>query len=152
MARAPQLAAVVIALVLVFSAAGYGIVRGLLADNPPPPWGRLEIINAVLDELRAEPCNHPDASTVKARLTTVGEALEVIGKRFGQPYGARNVSDPSRNRPVWLVELRGDIQVFGVRGNPNACDSAPARTLAFYFVDLNGKVTTTYGGRDPDSH
>ena len=153
-ARFAQLGAVALALVLVLSVGGYGITRGLLADDPPPSWGRLEIIDAVLHYARAEPCNHPDASTVKAKLTTVGQAMELIGERFGQPYLPVEAqdSDPSTERSVWLVELRGDIQVFGIRGNPNACDSSPNRTLAFYFVDLNGRVNSTYGGNDWDSH
>ena len=150
-----QLSAVALALVLVLSAGGYGITRGLLTDDPPPSWGRLEIIDAVLDHVRAEPCNHPDASTVKARLTTVGQALEMINKSFGSPYNSgaganTGVSDPSTERSVWLVELRGKIPVLGIRGDPNACGPSPKRTLAFYLVDLNGKVTTSYGSNDWD--
>jgi hypothetical protein len=36
MAKAPQLAAVVVALVLVLTAAGYGIARGIAATEPNP--------------------------------------------------------------------------------------------------------------------
>ena len=155
-ARFAQLSAVALALVLTLSAGGYGITRGLLADNPPPSWGRLEIIDAVLDHVRAEPCNHPDASTAKARLTTVAQALEIIHKSFGDPYapgaGQIQASDPSAERSVWLVELSGKIPVLGIRGDPNACGPSPTRTLAFYFVDLNGKVDTAYGSSDWDSH
>jgi hypothetical protein len=112
----------------------------LLSDDPPPTWGRLEIIDAALDYVRAEPCNHPDASTVRAKLTTVGQAPEL--GRGGDAQG----NDPSRERSVWLVELRGDIQVLGIRGDPNSCDPSSAYTRAFYFVDLNGKVTSASGG------
>jgi hypothetical protein len=153
-ARFAQLGAVALALVLVLSAGGYGITRGFLTDDPPPSWGRLEIIDAALDYVRAEPCNHPDASTVKARLTTVGQALEIIHKSFGDPYvpeaGQTEASDPSTERSVWLVELSGKIPVLGIRRDPDACGPSPKRTLAFYFVDLNGKVDTAYGSSDWD--
>jgi hypothetical protein len=154
MVRTAQLAAVFVALVLVPGAGIYAITRAIIPDGSS--WGRLEIIEAVLDYARGEPCNHPDPLTARAKLTTVEQRLEIIANRFGHPYlGGSGTRQPdyaesasSAERPIWLVELRGDIPVLGIRGDPNACNPTPTPTLAYYFVDLNGEVTTTYGTSD----
>ena len=151
-ARFAQLSAVALALVLVLSAGVYGITRGLLADNPPPSWGRLEIINLVLNHIRADPCNHPDASTVKATRTTRTGAADILAKRWdpNEWSGSPDGGSPD-NTPLWLVEVQGEIPVIGGTRGVKECEEPPSgvKSLVFYIVTVDGKVSTGFGKRAP---
>jgi len=119
----------------------------LTSDEPPPCWGRLEIIDAVLDYIRADPCNHPDASTVRATLTRRDGVTEILRERGWGPTGRGSDSPPDPTQ-VWLVEVKGEIPTLGIRG-VSKCDSPPTgRSVVFTMVTLDGKVTTQWGTAD----
>ncbi len=122
-------------------------MRGLLSGEPPPSWGRLEIIDAVLDYIRADPCNHPDASTARATRTTSDGVSQILQERGWGQTGRASDSQSDRTQ-VWLVEVKGEIPTLGIRG-VSECDSPPTgRSVVFTMVTLDGKVTTQWGIAD----
>ena len=149
LAGIPQVGAVALALVVVLTAGAYGTTRGLLSDEPPPTWGRQEIINTVLNYIRVDPCNHPNDSTAKATRTTMDGAAEILAKRW-DPYGVER-GQTADNTPVWLVEVQGEIPVIGGNRGVTECEEprSGANSLVFYLVTIDGKVTKGFARTAP---
>jgi hypothetical protein len=131
-----QLSAVGMALAIAVGSGSYGTTRGFLSDSLPPAWAGGEAIRAPLADIRADPCNRPDTSTVEVKLTTL-EPGEPVGRRPGIPV---QQATPESERKVWLVELKSDgIASLGFHGPRPECPEAPGGTL-IYTVSLDGKV------------
>ena len=132
--------------IAVTASVSYGITRGFLSDDLPPYWAGGQVLDTVLNHIRADPCNHPDASTARATLTTVDGARQILAERWGSnsPGGAGDLS-PDRT-PVWLVEVQGEIPVVGGLRGVAECENPPTgdKFLVFYIVTLDGDVETGY--------
>jgi hypothetical protein len=137
------------ALAIVLGAAAYGIARGFMSDSLPPAWRGGEAIRIALDDIRADRCNRPDASTATATLITP-QPGEIIGRRPGVPR-----STPAADLKVWRVELMSRrIASLGCDGPRQECPSALGGEVT-YIISRNGKIISASaeydGGSEPMS-
>ncbi len=126
------------------------MTRGFLSDGLPASWSGGEVVEAVVEHIRADPCNHPDASTARATLTTVDGAREILAERWDPTARAANDAT-SDSTPVWLVEVQGDIPVIGGLRGVSECDHPPSgeERLVFYIVGLDGEIQTGFATNYP---
>ena len=105
----------------------------------------LKVTGLVIQYMRADPCNHPDAASARAIRTTQDGIAEVLRERWRPDEGCGNTNSDAT--PVWMVEMRGDIPVLGIQGNPAACGSDPMPSRVLALVE-DGEVTTEWGTAD----
>ena len=124
MARAPQLAAVAVALVLVLSAAGYGITRGLVSDGSGTPGDsdsfKVSVVVAAHDiaagtRIEANMLYVSRVFPKKAASGTYGDASNLIGQvaaldiPAGEPVtGVKLASPEDATRTRCLVGTCGE--------------------------------------------
>jgi len=113
-----------------------------------------DAIETVLELIKDVPCDHPDASSAKATLTTMDGARrmvreQIIGDEIGpneKPQRiAGEVSDPPPDSaPVWVVEIRHDISERVKPGDQDDCGPGSRSTLWLYLV-VDGEVPMSLG-------
>lgn len=113
---------------------------GQLAPPTPSAEGELareQVIEHALASLSRDPEIHVDRSTTKATRMTESEADELIRQKGG-PEGRRPSPEP--DRPVWLVEFKGECIDFRGFGLP----TLRPRQVGTYFliVSLDGRLTS----------
>ena len=111
-------------------------------------------IDTVLEGMRAEACNRPDASTAKAALTTTDGVSRILRERmFGEVFGPSETVPPlvglpddilrdSTHTPVWLVEVKTDKSA-PIPGDREKCEAESTPMLVFMLV-VDGDVKVSF--------
>jgi hypothetical protein len=113
-----------------------------------------DTIETVLELIKDVPCDHPDASSAKATLTTMDGARRILRERIlgevvapsekPQRLAGESYDPPPDSAPVWVVEIRHDTSPPRVPGDQNVCGPESTSILWFYLV-VDGEVPMSFG-------